>query len=309
MPLDPIIAQVLEMGRDQPPIETLSVEMARANMEMRVELLKSFAPADVTTRDMGIETTDGTLPLRLYKPPGAEHPLPVLVWLHGGGWVVGSLESHDNLCRALSKAGGLLVVSVGYRLAPEHRSPAQQADTMAALHWAAENVAAHGGDPARLVVGGDSAGGNLAALAAIAARGTALKLAGQLLVYPVADAPADAAASYAENEQFGLTRAAMQWFWDFWLPEGGAPCAMTAPLRAGDLSGLPPAWVVTAEYDVLRDEGVAYAGRLEAAGTPTVHDAVPGVIHGFFSMVGFAPVASAGVERAARWAAGLEPVA
>jgi acetyl esterase len=309
MPLDPIIAQLLEMGRDQPAIETLSVEMARANMEMRVELLKSFAPADVQTGNLEIPSADGPLPARLYHPPGGAAPHPVLVWLHGGGWVVGSLESHDNLCRALAKSGDLLVLAIDYRLAPEHKSPAQQRDAIAALDWAAAHIAGHGGNPSRLIVGGDSAGGNLAALAALETRGRGPKLAGQLLVYPVADVPADNMASYAENELFGLSRAAMQWFWDHWLPAGADADASTAPLRAADLGGLPPAYVVTAEYDVLRDEGVAYARRLEAAGVPTVHDAAPGMIHGFFSMTGLVPAATEGVARAARWAAGLKATA
>ncbi len=307
MPLDPMIAQVLEMGRAFPPAETLPVAVARANMDARVEMLRSFAPADVSVRDLMIEGDAGPLPVRLYHLPGVAAPMPVLVWLHGGGWVLGSIDSHDNVCRYLAKEGGLLVVNVGYRLAPEHRAPAQQADSMAALRWAMANAAAHGGDPARLVVGGDSAGGNLAALAAIAARAAGPRLAGQLLVYPVTDPPADAMASYAANDAFGLTRSAMEWYWKQWLPEGGGADAGTAPLRATDLSGLPPAYVMTAEYDVLRDEGAAFAARLAEAGTETAHEDVPGVIHGFFSLPGFAPVATDAVRRAARWVAALAP--
>jgi acetyl esterase len=309
MELDPVIAQVLEMGKAQPALETLSVEDARAAMHQRVELLKPFAPQDVATQDLSITTSAGPLPLRLYKPQSAADsgPLATLVWLHGGGWVLGSIDTHDNVCRLLA-AEGLLVVSVDYRLAPEAKAPAQQDDTMAALAWAAANAAAHGGDPGRLIVGGDSAGGNLAALAALLARTSGPALAGQLLVYPVTDYPADAHASYAENADFGLTREAMEWFWAHWLPSSAGPDAATAPLRAADLSGLPPAYVITASHDVLRDEGKAYAGRLAEAGALAAHDHVPGTIHGFFSMGGLAPIATETLKRAAAWAASVKAV-
>jgi acetyl esterase len=309
MELDPIIAQVLEMGRGQPALETLPLADARANMNQRIELLKPFAPTGVDTQDLSIATAAGPLPIRLYRPAGTADVLPVVVWLHGGGWALGSVDTHDNVCRFLCTEGPLLVVSVDYRLAPEAKSPAQHADTLAALQWAAANIAAHGGDPARLVVGGDSAGGNLAALAALEARKTGPKLAGQLLVYPVTDYPADAHASYAENADFGLTREAMEWFWAHWLPEGAGPDARTAPLRATDLSHLPPAWVITASHDVLADEGKAYAGRLADAGALAGHDHVPGTIHGFFSMGGLAPIATDTLKRAARWAAGIQATA
>ena len=309
MELDPIIAQMLELGKGQPALETMSVAEARAGMALRVEAVRPFAPVAVDTQDLSIPTEAGPLPVRLYTPHGTQHPLPTLVWLHGGGWVLGSIETHDTVCRFLSTQGPLLVISVDYRLAPEAKAPAQQQDAAAALHWAAANAAAHGGDPARLLVGGDSAGGNLAALAALAARADGPALAGQLLVYPVTDFPADAHASYAENGEFGLSREAMEWFWAHWLPDTSAPDATTAPLRAADLSGLPPAYVITASHDVLRDEGLAYAGRLHAAGVETVHDHVDGTIHGFFSMGGLAPIATETLNRAARWAASTKAVA
>ncbi len=308
MALDPLIAQILEMSKGQPPLESLTVVEARAGMLMRVEMLRAFAPAGIETEDRAIETDAGQLPARVYRPAGVQGPLPVLVWLHGGGWVLGSIETHDNLCRYLAQEGPLLVISIDYRLAPEAKAPAQQQDAMAGLRWVAAHAAALGGDPARLIVGGDSAGGNLAALAALEARAEGPKLAGQLLVYPVTDYPDDNRASYAENDSFGLSRNAMEWFWTHWLGEGVAPDAASAPLRAADLSGLPPAYVVTASHDVLRDEGADYAGRLKAAGALAAHDHVEGVIHGFFSMPGFAPVATDAVRRAARWAASLPPV-
>jgi acetyl esterase len=309
MELDPVIAQVLEMSKGQPPLESLTVAEARAGMAQRVDLLKPFAPAGVATTDLAVATPAGPLPLRVYRPEGVEGLLPVVVWLHGGGWVLGSIETHDNVCRFLCTQGPLLVVSVDYRLAPEARAPAQQADTMAALDWAAANIDAHGGDPARLIVGGDSAGGNLAALAALEARTRGPRLAGQLLVYPVTDYPADAHASYAENADFGLTREAMEWFWAHWLADGAGPDAVTAPLRAADLSGVAPAHVITASHDVLRDEGKAYAGRLAEAGVLDALDHVEGTIHGFFSMGGLVPLATETLGRAARWAASVKATA
>ncbi len=306
MQLDPMIAQVLEMSKGQPPLHETTVEQARAGMELRVQMLKPLAPQNVTTQDLAIDTPAGPLPVRLYRAEAAEGPLPTLVYLHGGGWVLGSIESHDNVCRFLAEKGPLLVISVDYRLAPEYKAPQQQADAMAALGWAFANAAAHGGDPSRLLVGGDSAGGNLAALAALESRKGGPKLAGQLLVYPVTDFPADAYESYAENNDFGLDRAAVEWFWAHWLPEGAGPDETTAPQRAADLSGLPPAYVITASHDVLRDEGKAYAGRLAAAGALAGHDHVPGTIHGFFSMAGLVPLATETLERAARWAASLK---
>lgn len=306
MELDPVIAQVLEMSKGQPALETMSVPEARAGMEQRVDLLKPFAPAAIETSDLAVATPAGPLPLRLYRPEGVAGPLPTMIWFHGGGWVLGSIETHDNVCRFLAQAGPLLVVSVEYRLAPEHKSPAQQQDAMAALRWASAQIAEHGGDPARIILGGDSAGGNLAALAALEARAAGPKLAGQLLVYPVTDYPADAHASYAENADFGLTREAMEWFWAHWLPDGAGPDAATAPLRAADISGLPPAYVITASHDVLRDEGKAYAGRLAEGDALASHDHVEGTIHGFFSMGGLAPIATDTLQRAARWAASIK---
>lgn len=306
MQLDPMIAQVLEMSAGQPKLHEVSVAEARAGMELRVEMLKPLAPQSVTTQDMVIDTPTGPLAVRIYRAEEAEGPLPTMVFLHGGGWVLGSIESHDNVCRLLADRGPLLVISMDYRLAPEHKAPQQQADAMAALQWARANASAHKGDPDRLLVGGDSAGGNLAALAALAARAGGPKLAGQLLVYPVTDYPADAYESYAENAAFGLDRASMEWFWAHWLPDGAGPDETTAPQRATDLSGLPPAYVITASHDVLRDEGKAYAGRLAAAGALAAHDHVPGTIHGFFSMAGLVPLATETLERAASWAASVK---
>lgn len=306
MQLHPMIAQVLEMSKGGPQAHALPVDEARAGMEQRVEMLKPLAPQHVETTDISLPTPAGPLPARIYRAPGAAGPLPLLVWLHGGGWVLGSIESHDNVCRFLADRGPLVVLSVGYRLAPEAKAPSQQADVAAALAWAESEAASLGADPSRIIIGGDSAGGNLAALGALDARSGGPKLAGQLLVYPVTDYPADAYESYAENADYGLDRQMMEWFWAHWLADGAGPDATTAPMRAGDLSGLAPAYVITASHDVLRDEGKAYAGRLAQAGALSAHDHVPGTIHGFFSMAGLVPLATETLERAAQWAASMK---
>jgi acetyl esterase len=227
----------------------------------------------------------GEIGMRLYAPD-APGPLPALVFFHGGGFVIGSLDSHDGVCRELANAARCAVVSVDYRLAPEHKFPAAPEDCFAATRWVAANARALGLDPARLAVGGDSAGGCLAAVAAQLCRergGPALRF--QLLVYPVTDCRFDTP-SYRENaEGYLLTRSLMQWFWNHYLQdpaEGESPLA--SPLRAEKLDGLPPALVLTAEYDPLRDEGEAYARRLERAGVPTTLTRYDGMFHGFFGM-------------------------
>jgi acetyl esterase len=302
MALDPIIAALLEASKGQPSVEELPVTEARAAMEARVAPLRALAPEVAEVADRNIEGPGGALRLRLYRPDGAG-PFPVIVYIHGGGWVLCSLETHDNVCRHLCAGTGALVVSVDYRLAPEHRFPAALDDTMAALRWVAEHAGAFGGDPARVAIAGDSAGGNLAAAAALRARderGPAL--VGQLLVYPVTDYPADAMASYAENsEGYGLTRASMEHYWREYLGEAPADAPYAAPLRAADVAGLPPAFVITAQYDVLRDEGEAYAGKLQAAGVPVEVGRYDGVNHGFFSMAGMVDGGTRAMRDACDW--------
>jgi acetyl esterase len=227
----------------------------------------------------------GEIPVRVYRP-AAGGRLPAVAYFHGGGFVVGSLDTHDGTCRALANRSGCLVVSVDYRLAPEHRFPAAPEDCYAALRFLAERGDEIGADPGRLAVAGDSAGGNLAAVTALLARerrGPELRF--QLLVYPVTNHRFDTD-SYRENgEGYLLTEPLMRWFWGHYLErpeEGEQPIA--SPLREKDLRGLPPALVITAEYDPLRDEGEAYAARLREAEVPTALRRYPGQIHGFFSM-------------------------
>jgi acetyl esterase len=211
----------------------------------------------------------------------------VLVYFHGGGWVIGNPDTHDNLCKALANRSSARVVSVDYRLAPEHRFPAAPEDCYAATCWVAERGAEIGVDGARLAVAGDSAGGNLATVVALMARDRGgPRLRHQVLIYPVTDCDFDTP-SYRDNaEGYLLTRDAMRWFWDHYLPDPDLRTnPYAAPLRAEKLAGLPPATVLTAEYDPLRDEGEAYAARLREAGVPVEATRHHGQIHGFVQLL------------------------
>lgn len=225
------------------------------------------------------------IPVRIYTPAGPG-PFPILAWFHGGGWVVGDLDSADGTARQLTVGANCVTVSVDYRLAPETKFPGASDDCYAATVWAAQHAAELNGDAARLAVGGDSAGGNLAAAVSLMARdrqGPALAF--QLLVYPVTDRNFTTA-SYTDNaEGYLLSKASMEWYWDHYLSDpADASNPYAAPLQATDLSSLPPALVITAEYDPLCDEGEAYGARLKTAGIPTVCTRYDGMIHGFFGM-------------------------
>jgi acetyl esterase len=271
---------------DVPPTHALSVDGARE--ALRDLLVSDEDPDDdLTVRDLSIPGPEGPetpLDVRAYTPDGTD-TLPVLVYFHGGGWVRGDLDTHDGLCRLLADAANCVVVSVDYRRAPEHPFPAPVHDAYAATAWAAEYAGIVGGDGDRVAVGGDSAGGNLAAAVTLLAREReGPNIAHQVLCYPVTDYDLDTD-SYRENaEGYLLSRASMRWYWDRYLDDGldGAnPYA--SPLRAPDLSGLPSATVVTAGYDPLRDEGAAYADRLREAGVAVTHADYPGMVHVFAS--------------------------
>ncbi len=238
-------------------------------------------PNEVETRE--VEVTPH-LSARLYTPPDRTSPMPLLVYLHGGGWVAGSVATLDPFCRLLSKAAGLMVASVEYRLAPEHPYPAALEDTLAAVDWAAEHAAEFGGDPSRLAIGGDSAGANLAAVAAnrLCAQPDSPSLRALLLLYPVSDHPSANHPSYTENATgYGLEANGMRWFWDQYAPGVSPTDADASPLQLVTVPPLPPTLVATAEYDVLRDEGIAYANKLRAAGIAVTHLHAPDMHHNF----------------------------
>jgi acetyl esterase len=302
MPVDPQIQALLDMGTGVPATNTLSVAAARTQYEARIGLMAPAAHiATVTERT--VQGPGGDLKLRIYRPVG-EGPFPLLVFFHGSGFVLCSLDTHDGMCRNLCAGAGCVVVSVDYRLAPEHKFPAGLDDCVFATSWVSEHAAELEGDAGRVVVGGDSAGGNLAAAAALRIRDeVGPPLLGQLLIYPVTDYYTPGTPSYRENaDGYGLTRDTMVWFWDHYLSdpaEAAEPYA--SPLRARDLSGLPAALVVTAEYDPLCDEGEYYAAKLRAAGTAATTSRWDGMNHGFFFWAGRVDKAGDAMAESCAW--------
>jgi acetyl esterase/lipase len=278
---------VLELVRlsGRPPFEAVSPNEARALFLAGREALSPEPEEIAETRDLAALGEDGErIPLRLYRP--REGVLPALVFFHGGGWVVGNLESYEALCRRLANAAQCAVVAVDYRLAPEHKFPSAVDDAWAATRFVADEAETLGIDRERLAVGGDSAGGNLAAVMSLLARDRAgPKLRFQLLIYPAVDLGMkhDSIRRFAEG--YLLTRATMRWFVDHYLSSpADAEDPRGSPLLASDLKGLPPALIVTAGFDPLCDEGEAYARRLAAHGVPVRHRHYEGQIHGFFTM-------------------------
>lgn len=286
MPLDPQAKTLLDQfaAAGAPALEHLSPTQAR-EVYGAIEALHGPPPPMHHVEDRAIPGPAGDIPVRIYRPRDTS-PLPALVYFHGGGWVIGSLDSHDGVCRALAKEADCVVVSVDYRLAPEHRFPAAPEDAYAATCWVSAHASEVGADPVRIAVGGDSAGGNLAAVVALMARDRgAPALVFQLLIYPAVDSRFDTSSHEENAEGYFLTRGAMKWFWDHYAPgdtDRRSPYA--APLRAEHLGGLPPALVLTAEFDPLRDEGEAYARRLSEAGVAAEAIRYDGMFHGFFGL-------------------------
>lgn len=299
MPLDPqaqAVAAALA-GFPQPDYATLSVPAYRA-------MLTAFPPPPpidaplAGVEDRTLTGAAGPLPCRLYRPQ-ATGPLPVTVFFHGGGFVSCGLDTHDMLCRYLASRSGSLVVSVDYRLAPEHRFPAPVDDAAAAVRWVHDHAAEIGADASRIAVAGDSAGGNLAAAAAKVLRDSGPAIRHQLLLYPVIDSACDSA-SYRELANAPmLTAEMMQWFWRHYLPDEATARDPRASLLNGDLAGLPSASIITAEEDPLRDEGEAYARALENAGVTATLCRWGGQFHGFASLLGTLTAAREAVDFAA----------
>lgn len=288
--LHPDAARVCEMivAASRPPLETLTPVQAReAHLASRQALQPDPEPV-AEVANLEASGPAGPIPLRLYRGNGVERGelQPALVFFHGGGWVIGDLDSHDQACRALANAARCVVVAVDYRLAPEHKFPAAVEDAIVATRWVADNAQSLGIDASRLAVGGDSAGGNLAAVVSLDARDRGgLPLAFQLLIYPSTDMRMDRPSHLRHADQLPLRRATMQWFIGHYLRDGGDEVDWRAsPLRAGDFRNLPPALVVTAEFDPLCGEGEAYAQALSSAGVLAMHKRFDGQIHGFFSM-------------------------
>lgn len=284
MTLDPQIAGLIEtLDSGFPPVHTMTGAQARAAIHSRFVANPQPEPV-ASVADHQVPVDNGRIDVRVYRPDASE-PLPLLVYAHGGGFVFCDLDSHDGLCRNLANLIPAVVVSVAYRLAPEHRWPTAAEDLYAATRWAVDHAADFGADPSRVVVGGDSAGGNLAAVTTLMARDRGgPDLAAQLLLYPVIAADFDTDSYRLFGRGFYNPRPALQWYWDQYVPQvRDRQNPYASPLH-GDLSGLPPAVVILAGHDPLRDEGIAYADALEAAGVPVTRRPFEGGIHGFMTM-------------------------
>lgn len=304
MPLDAQMQTLYDRRAAQEvrPLYTMTLAEARAADLAAIQADAGTPEPVEQVHNESITGPAGPLPVRVYRPAG-EGPLPVLVYFFGGGWTLGSLETSDAICRSLANAAGCLTVSVGYRLAPEHPFPAAPDDCFAGLRWVCEHAARFDGDATRVAVGGDSAGGNLAAAVTLMARDAGgPDLRAQVLVYPNTDYLADTPSRREITDPLLFNDKSVQWYWDNYLSaphDGTNPLA--SPLRAPDHSGLPPALVITAEYDPLRDEGEAYAARLRDSGVAAESVRYPGVTHGFFAMAGTVDAGRHAIERVASY--------
>ncbi len=298
--LDPATQLLLALAEKRggmPPPGTLSLEKERALLRRQAILGAGLPDPVAEVRNLQIDGAEGKIGARFYKTPEVGGPHPLLVFYHGGGFVLGDLDSHDSVCRAICVHAGVDVLAVDYRLAPEHPFPAGVNDARAAYDWAMANAADLGSDPTRVAVGGDSAGGNLAAVTAIdAARSLAPPPIGQFLIYPAVDFVEESESMRTFSEGFFLTADLMKWFGDQYAGAAednhqNRSVWQISPIRTEDLSGVAPALIVTAGFDPLRDEGEAYGQKLADAGVPVVQRRFPELVHGFMQMAG-ASVAS-----------------
>jgi acetyl esterase len=301
VPPDPQVVPILNVvhGAGATPIERMTVAEAREALHALAALGGEPEAVD-GVEDLTVGGAAGPLPARRYRPAGAgDADLGVLVWLHGGGWVIGDLDTTDRTARALANRGRCVVVSVGYRLAPEDPFPAAVEDAYAATAWVAGHPAAVGADTTRLAVGGDSAGGNLAAVTCLLARDAGgPSIAFQLLVYPATDQRLGHPSMVDNGRGYLLTADGIRWFVAHYLGDHDRGDWRASPLLAPDLSGLPPALVVTAELDPLRDEGEAYAARLREAGVAARTARYDGQVHGFVAMTSVLDAARLAVDEA-----------
>jgi acetyl esterase len=317
MPLDPDARALLDWiaAAGRPAIDAMSAADARVSYKQSRRALHPDPPDVAAADDRTVPGPHGPIPVRSYRPlsSSASDVLPVLVYFHGGGFMIGDLDTHDVVCRSLANAARCAVVAVDYRLAPEHQFPCAVDDCFAATKWVADQAAALGIDPTRLAVGGDSAGGNLAAVISILARETGgPTIAFQLLLYPTTDMHHDRASTQELADGYLLTRPVMHYFRGNYLrSEADRDDWRASPLLARELSHLPPALIITAGFDPLKDEGKAYAERLNVAGVPAAYTCYEGTIHGFITMGRALKVADVAIAEAAAALSGafaVEPV-
>jgi len=288
--LHPSARALLDMmiEKQVPPTHTLTPEQARHFYRERRFATQPEPPEVAESRDLVADGPHGPIPLRMVRPKGstADQVLPVLVYYHGGGWVIGDLDTHDTLCRSLANLAGCAVIAVDYRMGPEFKFPAAPDDCIAATRWVRANAAALKVDANRMAVGGDSAGGNLAAVVSLAARDAGdLPIRFQLLIYPATDAHCDTQSYHANGQGYMLTRETMAYFYGHYIDnEGHKNDWRASPLRAASHANLPPALVITAGFDPLRDEGLHYAQKLTQAGNRATHISFERQIHGFVTM-------------------------
>jgi len=278
----------LMQATKEPELHAVGIDRARRLIDQSGPLLGVDGIKDVASVDRTVPGADGPRRVRVYTPARARgRDVPGLVWFHGGGFVIGSIESHDDVCRGLASKAGVIVASVDYRLGPEHRFPAGVNDAVAATRWILDNAPSLGMDPARVAVGGDSAGGNFATLTALALRGAPRAPAFQLLIYPATDLTRSQPSHRIFSDGVMLTQATIHWFRQNYLPDLSLESdPRVSPLFVNDLSRLPPALVVTAGFDPLRDEGRAYAERMRDAGVTVEYVCSEGSMHGFINMAG-----------------------
>jgi len=277
------LVELVESDQSQPVTNQDRVRLARARINRALEKRENIPglPNDVEMRNV---TIGSGIPGRIYLPSRSSRPVPTVIYLHGGGWVVGSIATHDPFCRLLCEQAGVAIVSVEYRLAPEHPFPAGLDDVFESVVWAQRHIEQWNGDPGRLALGGDSAGANLAAVTAneMVAKKDLSRLAALLLLYPVTDHPNSNHPSYTENATgCGLEASAMRWFWEQYAPSVAPGNPGISPLQIQSVPPLPPTLITTAEYDVLRDEAIAYAGKLKAANVEVTHMHSPDMNHNF----------------------------
>jgi acetyl esterase len=302
--LHPQLKPYVERALASPAAWDVPLEQLRSGME--AELAEIWGAPDEVDEvvDLLIPGPAGPIRVRVYRPRSTEL-LPALVWFHGGGWVVGNLDTHDPVCRAIANRAPCVVVSVDYRLAPEHPYPAAVDDAWAATEWVSQEALSLGADASKIVVGGDSAGGNLAAVVALRARDRGLPLAMQALVYPVIDFDLSSESYERLATGLNLTRAKMEWYWKVYLDDADGAHPDASPLRAPDHAGVAPALVQTAEHDPLVSEGEAYAERLSEHGVPVTLTRYDGMIHGFIRMPGLVADADAAIGELAAAIASL----